>query len=543
MIEGDNLEVLKLLQKSYAGKVKMIYIDPPYNTGNDFIYPDNFRESLANYLRLTGQADAEGPTSTHQETTGRFHTVWLNMIYPRLKVARDLLRVDGVMFISIDDAEIVNLRYVCNEIFGEDNFLACFVRRRRMATGMRDTPVSPDHEYVVAYARNLAAVRLYGTARNEADFPFEDTRSRYRSTDLTIGMTRDMRPNQYYSIRNPRTGVEYMPPAERVWRFEPTTMGRQISLDNIIWPDDNPAGRMSRPRFKTRFGNSEENAKTNPVSTWIDTKARQADIETEQNVIALDAGLNQEATKEVRDLFGEQLLEYPKPVSLIMALCGLASRDDDIVLDFFAGSGTSGHAVWAINERDGGNRRFILVQLPESTGRDDYSTISEITKERLRRAGQLIHSQNPLTATDTGFRTFSLASSNIRVWNGNPEDLNQLLIDSVDRLEIGRTEGDILYELLHRLGFDLCAKVEARRIADKSIHAIADGRVVACLSKSIGRNDVEQLAQGIADWHNALGQDMDTVCVFLDTAFEDDVAKANMVAILGQHGLLTVRSI
>src|SRR5581483_6437828 len=241
IIEGDNLEVLKLLQKSYLGKVKMIYIDPPYNTGNDFIYPDNYTESLQTYLEYTGQVDAEGKRfSTNTEADGRFHSKWLNMIYPRLYLARNLLREDGVIFISVDDAEVDNLRKISSEIFGEGNFLSARVRRRRLATGMRDTPISPDHEYILAYAKTLEAVQLYGFARRESDFPLKDNKGRYRSTDLTVGMTREMRPNQYYALRNPVTKSEYWPPETRVWRFEPSTMQRHISEANIIWPEDNP---------------------------------------------------------------------------------------------------------------------------------------------------------------------------------------------------------------------------------------------------------------------------------------------------------------
>jgi adenine-specific DNA-methyltransferase len=542
MIEGDNLEVLKLLQKSYSGRVKMIYIDPPYNTGNDFIYPDDFRDNIANYLRLTEQAIADGRTTSAPETSGRFHTTWLNMIYPRIKVAHALLRADGVMFVSIDDAEFVNLRYVCNEVFGEENFLASFVRRRRMATGMRDNPVSPDHEYVVAYAKNIGSVKLYGAARNEADFTLSDARSRYRSSDLTIGMTREMRPNQFYAIRNPRTNAEYWPPTERVWRFEPNTMREQIAQENIIWPDDNPAGKMSRPRFKTRFEDAGDRSKTNPVSTWIDGKA-QAPGDRDDDSISLSAGLNQEATKELRDLFGEQLLEYPKPVSLIKALCALGSRGDDIVLDFFAGSGTTGHAVWSVNRDDGGNRRFILVQLPEATSHADYRTISAITAERLRRAGYALRRATPGHPGDLGFRVFSLATSNIRAWQPRPVDLDQTLIDFVDHLEPGRSEDDLFYELVLKLGLDLCARVESRTIEGMSVRSVGGGAMIACLATRIEDSAVEALARGIADWRAALAPDAEPVCVFRDAAFTDDAAKMNLTAILAQHGITNVRSL
>jgi adenine-specific DNA-methyltransferase len=541
MIEGDNLEVLKLLQKSYAGKVKLIYIDPPYNTGKDFVYPDDFQDNMRNYLQLTGQVEGGRRISTNTETSGRFHTDWLNMMYPRLKLARTLLRDDAVIFISIDDAESDNLRQLCDDVFGEENFLATFVRRRRMATGMRDTPISPDHEYVVSYAKDLDSVRLFGFARQASDFPFEDHRGHFRSTDLTIGMTKDMRPNQFYAIKNPRTDSEYWPPEERVWRFEPSTMRKQIEDDNIIWPDDNPNGRMSRPRFKTRFDDG-NGTKTNPVSTWIEQKDRPNDEESDE-VISLTAGLNQEGTKELRDLLGEQLLEYPKPVSLIRGLAAVASKEDDIVLDFFAGSGTTGHAVWDLNKRDGGRRRFVLVQLQERTGRTDYPSIADIAKERLRRAAKRIKEENPMFAGDLGFRVFKLDSSNIRAWEPDRDNLDKTLLDHQEHLKADRTESDVLYELLLKLGLDLCVPIEQKRISEKAVHSIGGGVLIACLADKITREEVEPLAQGIVAWHQALAPAGDTTCVFRDSAFADDVAKTNLAAILGQHGLANVRSL
>ncbi|HTS05980.1 MAG TPA: site-specific DNA-methyltransferase [Candidatus Eisenbacteria bacterium] len=541
VIEGDNLEVLKLMQKSYAGKVKLIYIDPPYNTGNDFVYPDDFHDSIRNYLELTGQVDGTGGKLTsNTEASGRFHTDWLNMMYPRLKLARTLLRDDGVIFISIDDAEVSDLRLLCSEIFGEENFLAVFVRRRRMATGMRDTPVSPDHEYIVSFAKSVPSVRLFGFARREDDFPLEDARGRYRSTDLTVGMTREMRPNQFYAIKNPKTGSEYLPPEERVWRFEPSTMREQINEGNIIWPDDNPGGRMSRPRFKTRFVEGSE--KANPVSTWVDVKSRSHSTEGD-DVISLRAGLNQEATKEMRDLLGEQVLEYPKPVSLLRGLCAVASKADDIVLDFFAGSGTTGHAVWDLNRQDGGTRRFILVQLPEVTRHKDYLTITPITKERLRRAGKKMREANPMFTGDLGFRVFKLASSNIRAWEPNRENLAETLEASVEHLKTDRTEHDILFELLLKLGLDLTVPIEEKSIGEKPVHSIGAGTLLVCLAPQIAREEIELLALGIADWYKALAPAGETTVVFRDSAFADDVAKTNLTAILQQHGLANVRSL
>lgn len=540
MIEGDNLEVLKLLQKSYAGQVKLIYIDPPYNTGKDFIYPDDFQDSIKNYLSLTGQTDSEGRRATsNTESSGRFHTDWLSMMYPRLKLAKALLQEDGVIFISIDDAEIANIRNICDDIFGEENFLATFVRRRRMATGMRDSAVSPDHEYIVGYARSLEAAKLFGFARQASDFPFSDGISSYRSTDLTVGMTKEMRPNQFYPVRNPQTGSEYLPPDERVWRFERSTMLEHITANNIIWPDDNPSGRMTRPRFKTRYFPDEE--KSNPVSTWIQLK--EPSENGAEEMTSLVAGLNQEGTKEVRELLGSQVLEYPKPLSLLRGLIAISTRSDDVVVDFFAGSGTTAHAVWLTNVADGGARRFISVQLPEPTDREDFSTIAEITKERLRRAAAKIKSDTPGFAGDLGFRVFKLAESNIRAWEPMPADLEGTLLANAEHLVPGRIEQDVLYELLLKLGLDLCVPIEKKQVAGRTVHSIGGGALIVCLADGLTKDVVEELANGIVAWRTALAPAVDTRVVFKDSGFADDVAKTNMAAILNQNGILDVRSL
>lgn len=505
IIEGDNLEVLKLLQKSYLGKVKMIYIDPPYNTGNDFIYPDNYTESLETYLRYTGQVDSEGRKySSNTEADGRFHSKWLNMMYPRLFLARNLLREDGVIFISIDDAEVDNLRKLCDDVFGEENFLANFVRRRRMATGMRENPISPDHEYVLSFAKRLNAVRLFGFARRQEDFPLKDDGGRYRSTDLTVGMTKEMRPNQFYAIKNPRTGAEYWPPDERVWRFEPTSMQKQIIAENIIWPDSNASGRMTRPRFKTRFDGGDNGEKTNPVSTWINLK--NDSIESDNgDVTSLTAGLNQEATKELRDLLGEQVLDYPKPVSMIKGFCAVGSKSDDIVMDFFAGSGTTAQAVLELNKQDGGNRKFILVQLPEPTGRKDFATIAEIMKERVRRAVKQTDEEDAgklalenSTKSDRGFKVFKLQGSNFKAWNADvakePVALSKQLQMHVQHIVDGRTEEDLLSEILLKSGFPLNTSIETLNLAGKLVYSIEQGAMLVCLDNELTPAVIQAMA-------------------------------------------------
>lgn len=333
LVRSENFQALRLIALRHGRTVKCIYIDPPYNTGNDgFIYKDAYQ-----------------------------HSSWLCMMADRLVLGRTLLRTDGVLFNSIDDRELLNLGKLLNNVFGDSNFLATFVRRRRMATGMRGEPLSPDHEYVLAHARSRPDALLFGSQRNELGYPYEDAIGRYASTDLTVGMTRDMRPNQFFPIRNPQSGVEYWPAENRVWRFQPSTMETYIAEGNIIWPDEHPDRNMSRPRFKTRYDPSDV-AKTNPVSTWIDTRASDSLGDESEGMVA---GMNQAGTKELSDLFDTQVLEYPKPVSLIQAIVRLATSDRDMILDHFAGSGTTGHAVIAQNREDGGHRKYTLVEMGE----------------------------------------------------------------------------------------------------------------------------------------------------------------------------------
>lgn len=536
-IEGDNLDALKLLQETYLGKVKMIYIDPPYNTGNDFIYNDDFAESSEDYFRRSNQKDADGAALVaNTEANGRFHSDWLSMMYPRLKLARNLLRDDGVIFISIDDYEVNNVKKLCDEIFGSENFICSFVRRRRMAAGMRDTAVSPDHKYVLAFSKNKDEVKLYGFARREEDFPFSDSKSTYRSTDLTVDMTKEMRPNQYYAICHPVHNTEYYPPDERVWRFEPKTMEQHIRDENIIWPDDNLGGRMTRPRFKTRYFPGEE--KTNPISSWIQTKGENA-ADGESN--GLVAGLNQEGTKELREIFGTQLLEYPKPLSLLRGLLQIATRHDDIVLDFFAGSGTTGHAVFEVNESDKLSRHFILVQIPEATDKGGFKTISEITKERIRRAGKKLREGNVLAQNlDIGFRVLKVDSSNMLDVYYTPDKVEQGRLDlSIDNIKADRTPEDLLFHVLLDWGVDLTlpitreewiinngqltTKSENNRQLSNTNYKVyfADGNALAaCFDPNITEELVKQIAAR-----------KPLRAVFRDAGFANDAVKVNVAQI------------
>lgn len=535
MIEGDNLEVLKLLQKSYAGKVKLIYIDPPYNTGNDFVYPDNFQDSIRNYLKLTGQVEGGGKISSNTETSGRFHTDWLNMMYPRLKLARNLMTDDGFIFISIDDGEVGDLRFICDEVFGEENFVAQLVWKSRISEDTRaKTGVSTDHEYIVCYSRG-DRVALRGSEKDVEKFanPDNDPRGAWRSADLTGLATKESRPNLHYDLIDPKTSINYGCPPKG-WRYEKATMALKIAEGRILFPSSGEG----RPRHKL-FLNEMRSLYKNMSS--VITEFSTAD-----------------GTRDINSLMGPGVFSFPKPTGLVASLIEQATEEGDIVLDFFAGSGTSGHATLLRNAADSSSRRFVLVQLPEpldpaiagQKGAADFCdkigrprSIAELTKERLRRAAAKVKSDNPLFAGDAGFRVFKLSHSNIRAWAPNPADLSESLFTQRDHLIEGRTDSDVLYELLLKLGLDLCMPIEQRMINGKHVSSVGGGVLLACLCTTIGRDEVEAIAQGIAAWHKQLAPAGETTCVFRDSAFADDVAKTNMAAILEQNGIANVRSL
>jgi adenine-specific DNA-methyltransferase len=562
MIEGDNLEVLKLLQKSYAGKVKLIYIDPPYNTGKDFVYPDNFHNSIEHYLQLTGQKGEAGEKlSSNTETSGRFHTDWLNMMYPRLKLARNLLREDGVIFVSIADHEIHNLRALMDEVFGDENFVATVIWQKVFSPKNSARHFSEDHDYVVVYARTGAdwtPKLLPRTEEMEARYanPDNDPRGPWTSGDLSA---RNYYGEGIYPITCPTGRIIDGPPPGTYWRVSPAKF-KDLDQDGRIWWG---ADKGNTPRLK-RFL-SEVKAGRVPQTLW-----------TYEEV-----GHTQEAKKELNATLGatasDSVFETPKPTKLIrrMLQLGTASSAGDIVVDFFGGSGSTHHAVLLQNLEDGGNRRCVLVQLPEPmpAGKvGELGTIADVTKERLRKAGELVlaewrgkqkspDSQGELlpeatpelsAPPDCGFRVFKLDSTNIREWDPKPKKddgttaetaLQASLDEGVEHLKAKRTEPDILFELLLKLGLDLCVPMEVRSIAGKDVHSIGAGSLLVCLAQRVGRDEVEALALGIAGWHGELKPAGETTVVFRDSAFEDDVAKTNLAAILNQHGLETVRSL
>ncbi|TGM72219.1 site-specific DNA-methyltransferase [Leptospira mtsangambouensis] len=502
-IEGDNLEVLKLLQKSYLGKVKMIYIDPPYNTGNDFVYPDDYTEALKTYLEYTGQVDAKGRKfSNNTETTGRFHSQWLNMMYPRLFLARNLLREDGVIFISIDDGEVAHLRKVCDEIFGEENFVALFQwKRRSNADNRNQNNLSSDHEYILSYSKlSLFSFRGEMIDKSKYTNPDNDARGPWASIDLSGLATAQQRPNLHYPIVDPKTNISYPPNPNRGWSKSKPVIEKMIEEKRILFPKS-PEGR---PREK-KFLNDLKTELTG-FSSWLNSEK---------------VGLTTTGTREVSDIFEIKAFDFPKPTSLIKEFIYQASTTpNDIILDFFSGSATTAHAVLALNAEDGANRKFICVQLPEPTrkqkadgtweeseaSRAGFQTISEIGMERIRRVitklkeegsantkdsgkksvkvkadqskkeeapslgfeseiDQLTKNRKeenepPRKPQDLGFRVFKLAPSNFPVWNGNIEKTKEavekaLFEDQPTLLSsnaLANTEEAILYEVLLKSG-------------------------------------------------------------------------------------------
>jgi adenine-specific DNA-methyltransferase len=525
MIEGDNLEVLKLFQKSYAGKVKLIYIDPPYNTGKDFVYPDNFQDNIKNYLELTGQLDNNGnKMSSNTEASGRFHTDWLNMMYPRLKLAKGLLSDEGAIFISIDDGEEANLRLVCDEIFGQENFVACIVWQKVYSPANDKKGVDAMHDFVLVYQKTDAfrVNLLPRTAKQDDAYenPDNDHRGPWKAVDTTRAEHRDY---AYFPILTP-SGREVLPAQGRSWAFTREDLPGLLA-DNRLWFGRDGSSKPSKKLFLTEVKQG-----LVPTTWWGHE----------------DAGHNDEAKKELKSLMTEGLpFQTPKPTRLIQraAILATSKGSSDIVLDFFAGSGTTGQAIFELNKQDSGNRRVIPVQLPEPTGDDRYPTIADITKERLRRAGKKIREENPMFAGDLGFRVFKLASSNIRAWEPDRENLAQTLEASVEHLKTDRTEADILFELLLKLGLDLTVLIEQKAIAGKTVHSIGAGTLLVCLAPQIAAAEVEPLALGIVEWHKQLAPAGETSVVFRDSAFADDVAKTNLTAILQQHGLENVRSL
>ena len=531
-VEGDNLEVLKLMQKSYAGKVKMIYIDPPYNTGKEFIYPDRFQDNLDTYLRYTDQKNDEGfKTSSNMETSGRFHTNWLNMMYPRLKLARSLLNNEGAIFISIDDGEMANLRKLCDEVFGVENFVANIIWQKKFSPQNDAKYLSDNHDHILLYARSKVEWTRNLLPRSEKansryNNPDNDKRGAWASSDL---LRMEHRENSVYPITSP-SGKQWTPEMGTSWRHPEDEMLTLIA-DNQVWFGSDGNSKPRRKKFLTDVRQG-----VVPETIWAHS----------------ECGHTQEGTKIFKALFEGTGVEFdnPKPPRLIRRMLEIStSKNGDIILDFFSGSCSTAQSILELNEEDGGTRKFIMVQLPEpldeesATFRAEYKTIADIGKERIRRVAVKIKEDSPMFSGDLGFKVFELDSSNICAWNPDKGNLEQTLLDHTEHLVEGRSEEDVLYELLLKRGVDLTVPIEKREISGKAVYSIGYGVLFACLDATISQDDVENVAQSIIDWHKELEPASDTQVVFRDSAFSDDIAKTNMTAILQQNGIAHVRSL
>ena len=506
-IEGDNLDVLKCLKETYLHKVKMIYIDPPYNTGNDFVYEDDFAESAAEYLANSGQFDEQGNRLvTNTESNGRFHTDWLNMIYPRLKVARDFLTEDGVIFISIDDNEAKNLKNITDEVFGERNFLAQVVWERAYSPINLMKHFSPSHDYILCYAKNIDFAVCHGIGRSDEangrySNPDNDPRGVWKASDLSVGPAVQ---ENIYPITTP-SGRVVEPPAGRSWRLSRKAFRERLE-DNRIWFGPNGDNVPAMKRFLSEL----RKTGITPMTIWKYTEVDHS----------------QGATQKLAQLFnGKKYFDYPKPVSLIERCLQLYSDKDSLILDFFSGSATTAHAVMRLNAEDGGNRKFIMVQLPELTDEKSeaykagYKNICEIGKERIRRAGAKIKADSPLTTQnlDTGFRVLKLDSSNMKEVFYSPKETSQLeLFTLVDNVKDDRTSKDLLFQVMLELGATLDSKIEESKVDGKTIYNVGDGYLVACFDQDVSDDVVKAIAKM-----------QPTYAVLRDTGMADDATATN----------------
>jgi adenine-specific DNA-methyltransferase len=546
-IEGDNLEVLKLLQKSYSNKVKMIYIDPPYNTGKDFVYKDNYKDNLKNYQQITGQVDDEGnKRTTNSESEGRYHSNWLNMMYPRLRLSRNLLKQDGIIFISIDDNEIDNLRKLCNEVFGEDNFIAQIMIV--VNPGGRDyNQIAVTHEYLLVYQKSEDVELL--EIDKDIIFKSQDSLGGYEFRELRNRNPKfhsGNRPNLFYPFyvnpnlmdkdgyccvsleKNSDYFVEVKPynskGEESVWRW-----GKTKSKENIKIGDLDGSQVLSKQKKDGNWNVYEKNRRqtTKVKSIWDETEMR-----------------TENGTRLVRELFGETVFDHPKPVALIERICQI-SGDEGIFLDFFSGSSSSAHGILNQNIRDNGSRRYIMVQLPELVSNDSiaykngFQTICDIAKERIRLSGNKIKKENPLYSgnMDIGFKVFKLDSSNIKGWDGLPDNLEKSLFDSQDNIKSDRKEEDVLFEILLKYGLDLTLPIEEKVIEGKKVFNVGFGALFICLGNEL----TSKVAEGIGQWKETLKPETCRV-IFKDGGFTD-VEKTNSVQTLKRFGIQEIKSI
>ena len=525
-IEGDNLEALKLLQETYLGKVKMIYIDPPYNTGNDFIYEDDFSQNAEEYLGNSGQFDEEGNKLVQNtESNGRFHTDWLNMLYPRLRFAKDLLSDDGVIFISIDDNEQENLKKICDELFGSNNFITQIAWEKVHTRKNSAINFSSSHEYILCYAkikRNYSGDTV-GFKRNLLPRDNTDAYSNPDNDPKGPWKTDPITAHNYYAadytITKPN-GIVIKRPQDRYWAYSEDSIKKMIKENAIIWGDGDSMPMVKRYLCDVQDG-------LVPITLF----SREF------------AGDSSQAKKQIDSLFNEckGIFDYTKPVKLVSRLLQIGSTSGDIILDFFSGSATTAHAVMQLNAEDGGHRKFIMVQLPEQTDEKSeaykagYKTICEIGEERICRAGKKIKDESPLTTTDLdiGFRVFKVDSSNMEDVYYRPADYNQgQMALFADNIKPDRTPEDLLFQVMLDLGILLSSDIQETEIAGKKVFSVADGYLIACFDKDVTEETVR-----------AIAQKQPVYAVFRDSGIANDSVATNFEQIFETYSPRTQRKV
>lgn len=540
-IEGDNLEVLKLLQKTYHGEIKMIYIDPPYNTGNDFVYPDNYSDNIKNYLEITGQVDSEGKKiCTNSETSGRYHTDWLNMMYPRLKLAKNLLSDDGVIFLSIDDTEVSNLRKICDEVFGENNFIKILKWKKKKQPSFLHGHVAGIMEYILVYARateNLEklSVDITSDSTKRIDNSSNKQSKRLIRKGIQVKLSSDISIIKKGVYKNKTMETEFLNDVfiingRTINDFEAIARFRndQSSIDRFVAED-------------VLFITKNYSFRRDLVEEEKDTRKSITDL-------LLDWGDNQDSDKEITELFNIKVFDYTKPTKLIYNLNKSIFSEDSIVLDFFSGSSTTAHAVMQLNSEDNGKRKFIMVQLPEITDEKSeaykagYKNICEIGKERIRRAGEKILKENKdeeeVKDIDIGFKVFKLDSSNIKKWTADVNNLELTMDNMIENFLPDRTEDDIVYEIMLKYGIDLTSSVEMKKIFDKKVFIIGAGELFICIDDEITLEIVEELVKLKDELKPKI-----TRIVFKDNGFKDDSIKTNAIQIFKRNKINEIMSV
>lgn len=532
-IEGDNLDALKLLQETYLGKVKMIYIDPPYNTGSDaFVYDDDSSISGEEFAERSGQRDDDGnllfDMRTNNESNGRFHTDWLNMLYPRLRIAKDLLTNDGLIFISIDEGESHNLRKVCDEVFGEENFVVQIIWEKRFTRSNNSKRFTTQTEPIICYAKSISEIQSIQEKRNDkADSiysnPDNDPRGPWTSVSYVNPALKEQRPNLAYPIQNPYTH-EWVNHPTNAWKYEKGTYEKHVAENRLYWGKNK---ENKYPRLKKFL--SEMNGGMVPVDLWRREESGTTDL----------------ASKALEELLGRKIFDFPKPVELIKRIISLIINDennkDDIILDFFSGSATTANAVMQLNAEDGGNRKFIMVQLPEvcdeksEAYKAGYRTICEIGEERIRRAGKKINEESPLTTTklDIGFRVFKVDSSNMEDVYYRPADVKQAQLDLfADNIKPDRTPEDLLFQVMLDLGITLSSSVDEEMLDGQKVFSVADGYLIACFDKDV----TDETVKAIAKRHPFYA-------VFRDSGMANDSVMANFEQIFETYSPQTQRKV